>query len=169
VKVFIRDILAGLFILSMLVLVSSCRTGDTGESSGNPTPATSPPGSPSVSNGERIYNTATSDSGQPVTYTGGPGMMMSGVLTCAICHGPEGHGGTVFLMMQTFSVPNITWPELSGPDPDMEHPPYTEDTLKRAITEGLEPDGGRLEYPMPVWHMSAQDLNDLVAFIKTLK
>ena len=163
-RVFIRNILTVLFILSIVVLASSCRTGNTGES----TNSTSTVG-PSVSNGKRIYDTATSSSGHGITYTGGPGMMMSGALTCSTCHGPEGHGGTVYLMMQNFSIPNITWPELSGPDPDMEHPPYTEDTLKRAITEGLDPGGGRLEYPMPVWHMSAQDLTDLVDFIKTLK
>jgi cytochrome c oxidase subunit 2 len=95
--------------------------------------------------------------------------MMQGPLACATCHGPEGHGGTVQFMMQSFDVPNITWPVLTGPDPDMQHPPYTEETLKRAITQGLDPGGGELEYPMPRWQMSAQDLNDLVAFIKTLK
>lgn len=122
-----------------------------------------------IANGKRIYNTATSDSGEPITYTGGPNMMMQEGLTCAICHGSEGHGGTVYFMMQSYDVPNITWPVLSGPDPDMEHPPYTEETLKRAITGGLDPGGGQLEYPMPRWQMSAQDLNDLAAYIMTLK
>jgi cytochrome c oxidase subunit 2 len=96
-------------------------------------------------------------------------MMMQGVLACATCHGANGHGGTVNFMMQSYDVPNITWPELTGPDPDMEHPPYTEETLKRAITQGLDPGGNELEYPMPRWQMSEQDLNDLVSFIKTLK
>ena len=94
---------------------------------------------------------------------------MMAPLACATCHGPEGNGGTVNLMMQTFTVPNITWPVLSGSDPDMQHPPYTEETLKQAITEGVDPGGGPLDYPMPRWQISPQDLNDLVAFIKTLK
>ena len=121
------------------------------------------------SNGQRIYFTSSSVSGDQITYTGGPGGMMQGPLACATCHGKEGHGGTVQFMMQSYDVPNITWPELTGPDPDMEHPPYTEETLKRAITQGLDPGGGQLEYPMPRWQMSTQDLNDLVSFIKTLK
>ena len=121
------------------------------------------------SNGERIYFTSTSASGDRISYTGGPGGMMQGPLACVTCHGPQGHGGTVQFMMQSFDVPNITWPELTGPDPDMEHPPYTEETLKRAITEGIDPGGDPLEYPMPRWSMSAGDLNDLVGFIKTLK
>lgn len=134
------------------------------------TPVNSVPSrSPSISNGQLIYNTSTSDSGQPITYTGGPGMMMAEELTCATCHGPEGLGGTVNFMMRSYDVPNITWPVLSGPDPDMQHPPYTEETLKRAITDGLDPGGGPLEYPMPRWQLSAQDLNDLAAYIMTLK
>jgi len=95
--------------------------------------------------------------------------MMQGPLACVTCHGREGHGGTVQFMMQQFDVPDITWPELTGPDPDMEHPPYTEETLKQAITRGVDPGGGQLEYPMPRWQMSPGDLNDLVNFIKTLK
>jgi cytochrome c oxidase subunit 2 len=119
------------------------------------------------SNGQRIYFTSESNSGQPITYTEGPGMMMQGRLACVNCHGPEGHGGRVTLMMQTFEAPNITWPDLTAAG--MDHPPYTEETLKRAITQGLDPAGEPLEYPMPRWQMSESDLNDLVDFIKTLK
>ncbi len=95
------------------------------------------------SNGQRIYSTATTASGQSISHTGGPtgGMMGQSNLTCISCHGQDGHGGTVSMMMETFKVPNITWPVLTGEDPDMEHPPYTEDTLKRAITEGVDSGG----------------------------
>jgi cytochrome c oxidase subunit II len=116
------------------------------------------------SNGQRIYFTAENASGQPITYSGGPGTMMSGRLTCVNCHGPKGHGGRVTLMMQSFDVPNIAWPELTADDP-----PYTEETLKLAITQGLDPAGDPLKYPMPRWQISNPDLNDLVGFIKTLK
>jgi cytochrome c oxidase subunit 2 len=143
-----------LAIFTPLIVLAGCGSSNTQEYS---------------SNGQRIYFTSTSDSGDRITYTGGPGGMMQGPLACVTCHGREGHGGTVQFMMESYNVPNITWPELTGPDPDMEHPPYTEETLKRAITQGLDPGGGELEYPMPRWQMSAQDLNDLVGFIKTLK
>ena len=52
-------------------------------------------GDESVSNGERIYFTATNVDGDWVRYSGGPrfgGMMMGSYLTCAACHGPEGRG-----------------------------------------------------------------------------
>jgi hypothetical protein len=82
------------------------------------------------------------------------------------------------MMMWSFDVPNITWhvliqEEEHEEDPDQieheEHPPYTEITLKRAITEGVNPAGERLDDEMPRWQMSTQDLNDLVDFLKTLK
>lgn len=162
-----------LLILS-LVFISACRLPGGLITPGVPPSTPSSPGgtttmTPSATNGQRIYNTSTSDSGEPITYTSGPGMMMPVALACANCHGPEGHGGVVNFMMQTFTVPNMTWPVLTGPDPDMEHPAYTEQTLKQAITEGIDPGGSPLDYPMPRWQMSSQDLNDLIAFIKTLK
>jgi len=119
------------------------------------------------SNGQRIYFTATSNSGERITYYGGPGGMMQGTLACVNCHGPKGHGGKVNFMMQTFDVPNITWSTLTGQYED--HQPFTEETVKQAITQGFDPAGNSLEYPMPRWQMSEQDLNDLVSFIKTLK
>ncbi len=90
--------------------------------------------------------------------------MMQNRLACVNCHGSQGKGGTVNMMMQSFDVPNITWPELTSDDP-----PFTEQTLKLAITQGIDPAGGTLKYPMPHWQMSESDLNDLVDFIKTLK
>jgi len=49
-----------------------------------------------LSNGERVYFTATSERGTEITYTGGPAstdwMMMGGRLACVSCHGPYGRG-----------------------------------------------------------------------------
>lgn len=126
-----------------------------------------------ASNGERIYFTATSASGRPISYQGGPtGGMMMQRLACASCHGPQGHGGRVTMMMQTFEAPNVTWPALTEEHHEageMEHPPYTEQTVKRAITQGLDPAGHPLDAVMPRWSMSEEDLDDLVSYLKTLK
>ncbi len=129
-------------------------------------PNTNVPGGGSfTSNGQRIYFTATSSSGQPIIPRGFTMMMYS--ISCVNCHGPEGQGGTIYMMMQRFDVPNITWPALTAPGQD--HPPYTEDTLKQAITEGIDPAGDQLNQFMPRWQMSSGDLNDLVNYIMTLK
>ncbi len=128
------------------------------------------------SNGERIYSTAESSSGEPITYSGSIRMMHS--ITCANCHGQEGKGGRVNMMMSYFDTPNITWHVLTQEEGHEEepsetghekHPPYTEETLKRAITRGVDPAGEPLDDEMPRWRMSGQDLDDLVEFIKTLE
>lgn len=128
----------------------------------------------SVQNGERIYTTGTSMRGDPITADMGQGGMMGmmnmmGEMACERCHGPDGRGGEVRMMMRTFTAPDIRYSSLTGEDPDMEHPPYTDGTIKRAITEGVDPAGHELEWPMPRWTMSNQDLDDLIAYLKTLK
>jgi cytochrome c oxidase subunit 2 len=164
--------------LSLLVISVACKQSGSNPSVPSSSPAPSlpgpsitasptPGGSPSVSNGQRVYFYSTSASGERITYTAGPEMMMQAPLACVTCHGPKGRGGTVQFMMQTFDVPNITWPELTAQH--MDHAPYTEETLKQAITQGIDPAGNPLEYPMPRWQMSEQDLNDLISFIETLK
>ncbi len=107
------------------------------------------------SNGERIYFTATSSSGQPITYTGSIRMMHT--ITCANCHGQDGKGGRVHMMMWNFNE-----------EEHEEHPLYTEKTLKLAITKGLNTAGEPLDEEMPRWYMSEPDLDDLVGFMKTL-
>jgi mono/diheme cytochrome c family protein len=103
---------------------------------------------------------------------------MMHTIACANCHGPDGKGGRVNMMMWSFDVPDITWNKLireeaheeqENGEQHEEHPPYNEETLKSAITRGINPAGEPLDEAMPRWKMSTQDLNDLVNFIKTLK
>ena len=103
--------------------------------------------------------------------------MMHPRIACVNCHGPEGKGGRVNMMMWSFNTPDITWDNLTqaeghreetGKDEHEEHPPYTEETLKRAITRGIDPAGDPLDDIMPRWRMTESDLSDLVEFIKTL-
>ena len=133
---------------------------------------------PFESNGERIYFTAESSAGEPITYSGGTTMMMQQSIACVSCHGPEGRGGRVAMMMWRFDVPDITWDNLTqeehqkeepGQAEHEEHPPYTEETLKSAITRGIDPAGEPLDELMPRWRMSERDLDDLVEFIMALE
>ena len=80
------------------------------------------------------------------------------------------------MMMRVVQVPDIRYDSLTsedhhgaeGGEGEEEHAPYDEESIKRAITEGVEPDGEQLDWPMPRWSMSDQDLDDLVEFLKTL-
>ncbi|MFX1411568.1 MAG: c-type cytochrome [Promethearchaeota archaeon] len=139
-----------------------------------PSLASVPTGSGSgafVSNGQRIYFTATSARGTPIVADMGMGMMGQGRLACVTCHGPDGRGGRVRMMMRTVEVPDIRYRTLTSGEHHEgteKHEPYTDEAIKRAITQGLEPDGAPLQWPMPRWSMSDDDLDDLLEFLKTL-
>lgn len=130
------------------------------------------------SNGERIYFTGTSSSGNAIRAEM-PGMhrMSGGGMACADCHGSNGRGGTVRMMMGSYQAPDIRYETLTaeqhehdeGEGGHEEHPPYTDETIKRAITEGVDPAGEPLEFPMPRWQMSESDLSDLLDYLKTLE
>jgi cytochrome c oxidase subunit 2 len=123
-------------------------------------------GGPAIQNGADIYYTARDSAGHPIPYQGG--MMMR--LACANCHGPNGHGRQTMM----FVSPNITYANLTNPEGMLEPdgsrmPPYTDRTIQRTITQGIGSDGKTLDWPMPRWQMSGEDLDDLIAFLKTLK
>jgi len=101
----------------------------------------------------------------------GGGVMGGGVmrLSCASCHGADGHG----LATQQFTSPNITYSNLTDPKgmlaPDgTRGPTYTDASLRRAITTGIDPTGGQLAWPMPQWQLTGQEWGGLLAYLKTL-
>jgi hypothetical protein len=118
---------------------------------------------PFTSNGQKIYLTSESDSGRSITYTWDRPMGPA-YLACATCHGPEGQGAKFIMFMEVVDAPNITWPELTRES----NPPYTVSTVERAITEGIDNQGEKLDPTMPRWRMAPEDLTDLVGFLQTL-
>jgi hypothetical protein len=78
------------------------------------------------------------------------------------------------MMMRTFTAPDIRYETLVGEEEmaheheEEEHPPYTNETIKRAISQGVNPAGELLERPMPRWTMSEEDLVDLLDYLKGL-
>ncbi len=105
--------------------------------------------------------------GQPLARTGGLGMMT--VSGCASCHGADGHG----LRTMMFTSPNITYGNLTNPagmlDPDGSRgPTYTDDLIRRAVTQGIDAAGDALSTVMPHWQLGDEDWADLLLFLKTL-
>jgi cytochrome c oxidase subunit II len=121
------------------------------------------------SNGEIIYSTGFNSDGEQIPFAGGPRWLYRHGGGCADCHGRQGRGGRV-VMMSTIEAPNIQYGHLVEEEhgEGEEHPPYTEELIKRAITEGLDPAGRPLDPIMPRWQLSDQDLDDLVDYLKTL-
>lgn len=125
------------------------------------------------SNGERIYFTGTSNSDKPIIAS--IGNTTIGVVSCARCHGDDGKGKSGRFMTWEFEAPDIRYSTLTttshagheGHEEGGE--PYTEELIKRAITQGLNSEGKHLEPPMPVFQISESDLNDLLEYLKSVK
>jgi mono/diheme cytochrome c family protein len=78
--------------------------------------------------------------------------------------------------MCSIEAPSITYHDLTeeGHEEHAEggeeaHPPYTDETIKKAIKEGLNPAGEELDPCMPRWEMSDGDLDDMIEYLKTLE
>jgi mono/diheme cytochrome c family protein len=126
--------------------------------------------------GEAIYRTGAFE-GKPIPRTGTSGGMMGGsgmgggmmAAGCASCHGLDGRGRVT----QTFTAPDITYANLTDPagmlQPDGSRgPTYTDATLRKAVTQGIDPEGSKLAQPMPQWQLTDQEWTALLAYLKTL-
>lgn len=125
---------------------------------------------PDHSAGRQIYVAGTAQSGRPVTASMAGGSELSAaMLPCANCHGADGRGTAEGGVVAS----NITWLELTKPyraatSNGRRRPAYDERTLRRAVTEGVDSAGNPLHAAMPRYAMAADDLSDLVAYLKVL-
>jgi hypothetical protein len=126
-----------------------------------------------TSNGEMIYHTGYNQRGQRIPIQGGPGWIYMHGGACVNCHGVDGKGGGIPHMC-TEEVPSISYRDLTleehgeHSEEGEEHPPYTDETIKQAIREGLNPAGESLDPCMPRWQMTDEDLEDMLEYLKTL-
>jgi cytochrome c oxidase subunit II len=119
--------------------------------------------------GERIYLTGTDETGRPIPRSGGIGMM-STALGCADCHGRDGKGRTINMMMGRFTSLDIRWSVLTSPqDPEGKpQTPFTEVSFAHAVRDGIDPEGQRLKSPMPLWQLTDGEVRALVQYLQTL-
>ena len=107
-----------------------------------------------TSNGERIYFTGTSDSGLPINATSTDGQMGM--------HMGMHAGGCV-------KAPALTAQSLvedsEHDDGHGDHAIYTKESLRLAISDGLDPSQSKMHPTMPRWSMDESDMSDLVDFI----
>ena len=134
------------------------------------TPVAVEPGERFTSNGEMIYYTGVNAEGKRIPFTAGPPWLYMRGGSCVTCHGEDGRGG-VPVMMDTAIPPDIRYSTLTEGEhgEGEEHPPYDDELIKRAITQGLDPAGEPLDLTMPRWQMSEEDLDDLLEFLQTLE
>ena len=120
------------------------------------------------SNGERIYLTGQSNRGTQIRAVSGHHHMQMHGGGCATCHGGDREGGASMWPWFWKTAPALTSTALQGDnhqDDGHSHPSYTRQSLKRAIVDGLNPEGEALDELMPRWVLADEDLDDLVNFL----
>ncbi|QVW36472.1 ABC transporter substrate-binding protein [Geobacter sulfurreducens] len=131
----------------------------------------SPGLTPAEERGRQIYFDGTSPSGAPIiAYFGKDYLEVPGEsATCTSCHGFDGLGRT-----ESGVIPsNVTWQHLMKsyghvhPDGQV-HGAFNEESLKSYMRDGLYPGGVLGDPAMPVYEISEQDLDDLIAYMKRL-
>lgn len=128
---------------------------------------------PFKSIGEQIYYIGIGGNRYPIPSYGGPMWLRMHGGGCVSCHGVHGRGG-VPVMMGTALPTDIRYKALTGPEKHVhegkeEEHHYTDNLIKRAITQGFEADGKVMSWTMPRWQMSDPDLNELIQYLKTLE
>lgn len=128
---------------------------------------------PEEAAGRQIYRQGTSASANALIHArvGAAGTAMpASVVPCAGCHGSDGRGRREGGVRPS----DITWGRLSAPygqqlPSGRQHPAYTEASFARALSEGIDPAGNRLDPAMPRFIMSQRDMTDLIAYIKRIE
>jgi hypothetical protein len=137
-----------------------------------PAPAKSPVG-------QAIYLEGVLGSGAPLAATRAGAEAVTGEqAACVNCHRRSGLGsqearssippitGQFLFHSQTGGANESQLPYIPGAR--LKRTPYTEDTLARAIREGVDPDGRRLSYLMPRFALDGADMSALIAHLRSL-
>jgi len=155
----------------MLVLALACVT-----SSLIAKPRVAQPGPPKSPVGEAIYLKGVLESGVPLAGTRAGAEPVTGEqAACVNCHRRSGMGS----QESRSSIPPITGqflfhPQTGGaelpyiPGARLKRAPYTDDTLARAIREGVDSDGRQLSYLMPRFALEGADMAALIAHLRAL-
>jgi ABC-type branched-subunit amino acid transport system substrate-binding protein len=126
--------------------------------------------SPAEARGKAIYTEGVSPRGRPLTAELVGGLELPGEHNpCGRCHGVDGRGGVEGGIL----MPNVRWEHLSAPYGVPTYlggtrPPYTEETLRRSIRDGLDSAGNPFDELMPRYAIDDEDLADLVAYLKAI-
>ncbi|NIE74678.1 ABC transporter substrate-binding protein [Pantoea sp. Ap-967] len=126
---------------------------------------------PNEQAGKRLYREGLPSADAQLTARVGASdiRVPASVLPCASCHGTDGRGrpeGSV-------RPPSLDWQRLAqGPGPrqanSRSYPAYDERTLARAIAQGVDPAGNRLDPAMPRFELTLADQRNLTAYLKRL-
>ena len=120
--------------------------------------------------GKRIYMEGKGRKRITVSLPGAGVRAPGAGFPCVNCHLAGGTGQSEGGVRSA----DITWftltKEYGGPRPSgRTHPPYTDETVRKAITGGVDPAGNVLASAHPRFAMDREDLDDLVAWLKVME
>jgi ABC-type branched-subunit amino acid transport system substrate-binding protein len=122
--------------------------------------------------GKQIYLNGTSALGGTINAIVGDEQVTlpASAVPCASCHGPDGLGRPEGGLLP----PDIRWSQLTKSyghvhENGRRHPAFDEASLARLLRSGIDPADNRLDRSMPLYAMSDEDMNDLVAYLKYLE
>lgn len=124
---------------------------------------------PQERRGKALYLRGESASGREITAVVGELDVPASTVTCAGCHGMRGEGKTE----GGITAGDLTWANLTKPyghthPTGRKHGPFSEAAFIRAVTAGVDPNGNALLAAMPRYRMSAEDMADLLAYLKRI-
>jgi ABC-type branched-subunit amino acid transport system substrate-binding protein len=122
--------------------------------------------------GKQIYFEGTSPGGGEITAVVGDeaALLPASAMPCSSCHGSDGlgrpEGGVIPL--------DIRWSELVKTyghvhHDGRRHPAFDDDGVALSIIAGVDQAKNTLDRSMPIYQMSQQDIDDLVAYMKVLE
>jgi hypothetical protein len=128
--------------------------------------------------GQRIYREGILPSGQPLRGRAKPGMVRTGAAAaCAACHRRSGYGMTEgnFAIRPITAAALFQSQPITTADPRIAHqlglpirPAYNEQSLARAIRDGVDMTGRPLSDAMPRYAIGDQEIKPLLAYLKSL-
>ncbi len=127
-----------------------------------------------VSLGEKIYTQGIAASGKFIPATIHGDIKVTGdQLICASCHRKSGMGTTEGQQVVPAIAGDVLFnplrlPTDKPPLPPALRPAYTRETLKLALTGGIDANGNKLDPFMPRYQISDEELDGLVAYLNTL-
>jgi hypothetical protein len=71
------------------------------------------------------------------------------------------------MMMGQIEAPNIRWSMLTAPPADPAEKAFDPDSFFRAVTRGIDPEGGALKAVMPRWELTRTQSDALIEYLKT--
>ncbi len=145
---------------------------------------------PDIALGKRLYEQGLTASGEEVTaVTQGDILFSSSQFSCANCHRRSGYGSSeggqfvppitasylfnkrewhrsyLFDKMFKEEQPASFWAKIRQP---RVRPAFTPETLAKAIRQGVDPEGKPMDLLMPRFQIGAADMENLIAYLRTL-